>query len=361
MEVSRDNGLDVTAFTRSSDDLPANILGRLQAGIGAISPSTGLAELESRLDEFQPDLIHLWDHFPLISPWIAPLSERRRIPIILHCVHYRLTCPIATHYTRGEVCTRCTRGREQWAVLRNCRGNLAESVTVALHNAVTRIFEPFSQHITRFIAPCEFTRQWLIREGGLDATRVQTVMPFVDLPLNAVDPAQGEYVAYAGRFVKEKGIHTLLEAAQLSGLPVRLSRDKAYPVEIPLPSSAREVITSSHIELKEFYRGARMLVVPSEWFETFGLVGAEAMSHGIPVIASNIGALSDLVDHERNGLLFEPGNGRQLADAMTRLWTDNDLCRRLGTAARQKVKSMWTVDHYVERLLQVYQDALSAL
>jgi len=359
MDLSRERGLGIESFTRNSEDLPRNLWGRAQAGLSAIHPRTGLRELAVAVDSFAPDLVHLYDYFPLISPWIAPFCEERGIPVVLHCVHYRLTCPIATHYTRGEVCTRCTGGREHWAVLRNCRDNLPESVTLALHSAITRKFQPLSRHISRFIAPCDFTRQWLARHAGVADTKIQTVMPFVDVPDFPVDPAGGQYVAFAGRFVGEKGIGTLLEAARISKLPVRLSRNQIFPVDVSLPPGVEQVVTRNRTELEEFYRGARMLVMPSEWFETFGLVGAEAMSHGVPVVASRIGALTDLVEDEVDGLLFEPGNAHDLARQMTRLWSDPSLCRTLGGAGRRKVLEYWTVEHYFGRLMEVYQEALA--
>ena len=89
--------------------------------------------------------------------------------------------------------------------------------------------------------------------------------------------------------------------------------------------------------------------------ETFGLVGAEAMSHGIPVIASRIGALAELIEDEVDGLLFEPGDARDLASKVKRLWEDADLCRRLGRSARAKALSLWTPRRHFERTEAVYE------
>jgi glycosyltransferase involved in cell wall biosynthesis len=359
MQLSRRKGLEVGLFTRSSDQLPTNFLGRLQAGLGAIYAPGSLREFGAELDSFQPDLVHLYDYFPLISPWIAPLCAERGIPVVMHCVHYRLTCPVATHFSRGELCTRCTGGREYWAVIKNCRQNIPESITVALHNALVRNLQPLTKHINRFIAPSEFTREWLIENTGVPAERITTVMPFVDMPLAAADPT-GEYIAFAGRFTEEKGIQTLLDAARLTGLPFRFCRHHDQPAGVKLPSGVDEVITQNRQELDAFYRGARMLVFPSLWFETFGLVGAEAMSHGIPVITAHIGALTNLVDDEVNGLLFEPGNAVDLSEKITRLWNDQELGRRLGRGARHKALANWTVERYFSQLIQLYDEVTAA-
>jgi glycosyltransferase involved in cell wall biosynthesis len=183
-------------------------------------------------------------------------------------------------------------------------------------------------------------------------------MPFVDIPQSGIDASRGGYIAFAGRFAEEKGIQVFLDAAKLSGLPCRFCRNQDHIVRVKLPEGVTEVVTGSRAELNAFYRGARMLVFPSIWFETFGLVGAEAMGHGLPVVTPNFGALADLVEDEISGLLFRTGDAADLAAKMTRLWEDGDLCRRMGLAARERAIAHWTVDHYFEQLASLYDEVI---
>ena len=122
--VLRRNGVDVEIYCRSGEDHPRHLMGRLQAGLGALYSPSSVRRFSRVVDSFKPDIVHIHDLFPLISPWIAEECQKRGIPVVMTCVHYRLTCPIATHFRRGQVCTSCTGGREHWAVLHNCRGNL---------------------------------------------------------------------------------------------------------------------------------------------------------------------------------------------------------------------------------------------
>jgi glycosyltransferase involved in cell wall biosynthesis len=357
ISVSREHGLEVEVFTRSSKDLPRNLGGRIQAGVSAIYPPESVRQFDTVLGAFKPDLVHIHEVFPLVSPWILPSCTRRRIPVVMTTVDYRLTCPVGTHLRDGQICDRCTGGREHWAVFKNCRHNLMESVTVALYNTIARRSRLFSDHVNRFIAPSEFTRRWMIEKAGIPPARITTVSPVVEIPDHGVDPGAGRYVGCASRISPEKGIGTLVEAARLCGLPFSLSRHESSLVKAAVPSDIPVVVTRSKDELAAFYRGARMLVFPSIWFETFGLVGAEAMSHGVPVIASRIGALADLIEDGVDGLLFEPGDPHDLARRVARLWADPDLCRRLGQAARAKAASHWSPRSHFERLKSVY-DAL---
>jgi glycosyltransferase involved in cell wall biosynthesis len=171
------------------------------------------------------------------------------------------------------------------------------------------------------------------------------------------DPSAGTYVGCASRISPEKGMDTLVEAARLAGLPFSVSRNAASLVKAHMPADIPVVVTHDREELDAYYRGARMLVFPSHYFETFGLVGAEAMSHGVPVIAARVGALPELIDDGVNGMLFEPGDARDLARKVSRLWDDPELCRRLGQAARAKAASLWSPGSHFERTKAIYDAA----
>jgi glycosyltransferase involved in cell wall biosynthesis len=362
IELSRSNGVEVEVFTRSSDDLPRNLAGRLEAGLSAIYSRRSVRHFASLLDSFRPDLVHIHEVFPLVSPWIVPQSTRRGIPVLMSCVDYRITCPVVTHLRRGEICTSCTKGREYWALLRNCRDNVAESVTVTLYNSLVRKLRLFHGHVSRFIAPSEFTRQWLLQNTEATPDRVTTISPIVNIPPAPVrDPAAGTYIGFAGRFAPEKGIDVLLAAARQLDIPFRLARNANSLVKIDVPSNVDVVITRNHEELEEFYRGARAVVVPSIWFETFGLVGAEAMSHGVPVVASRIGALENLIEDGVDGLLFEPRNPGDLAARLRLLWNDPAMLRSMGQRARAKAVALWAPERHHEKLMQVYREVLAAV
>jgi glycosyltransferase involved in cell wall biosynthesis len=102
-----------------------------------------------------------------------------------------------------------------------------------------------------------------------------------------------------------------------------------------------------------------VIVVPSIWPEAFGIVTAEAMSHGIPVVASRLGALDGTVRDGESGLLAEPGNAADFADKIGRIWSDPDLARSLGRGARAHVESQYTHQAHFDRLMRVYAEAIA--
>src|SRR5207244_8998477 len=111
--------------------------------------------------------------YPLISPWILPACEQAGIPVVMTCYDFRLSCPIATHYTRGEACYRCLGGREYWCVLRNCRASVPESIAYAVRNASARHFGLFTRHVHRFIVVSNFQRDFVTSQVDLELHYVQ--------------------------------------------------------------------------------------------------------------------------------------------------------------------------------------------
>ena len=358
--VLRARGIEVEEFVRDSRDLPANLAGKFTAFAGGLYAREAVREFAEVLRRRRPDVVHVQELYPLISPWILPCCTRAGIPVILNCNDYRLSCPIATHYTRGAACYRCAGGREYWCVLRNCRASLSESLAYALRNASARHFGLFSRHVHRFVVHSEYQRDFLTARAGIEPGRVVLNYCAIALPPKSVaDPAQGGYVGFAGRFAREKGVEVMVEACRLAGLPMRFAGDAPRHPAVRPDDDASFVMTRSPAELAEFYRGARVIVVPSLWSETFGIVPAEAMSHGIPVVASRIGALQETVRDGETGLLAEPGNAADFAEKIGRIWTDPGLARRLGRNARRRVESEFSHQAHFDRLARVYAQAIA--
>jgi glycosyltransferase involved in cell wall biosynthesis len=357
--LSRRRGLDVAIFERDSRTLSPGLPGKLSAfANGLYAPGT-LRAFAQALREDTPDIVHTHELYPLITPWVLELCARARVPVVHSCYDYRITCPVATHHDGVSVCTRCHDSGAHQAVLRNCRNNRTESAAFALRHAVVRWRDFYRRHVDQFIVLTDFSRQWLIDNAGITPGRItvnECTVPAAAVP---TDPTLGSYIGYAGRFVPEKGIATLIEAARLTGLPVRLAGPTGSDLGLSIPENVTITPMDGTEALTAFYRGAHALVVPSLWFETFALVAAEAMAQGVPVIASRIGALRDTVREGKTGLHFQTGDAADLAAMMRRLWDDPTLCRQLGAAAHADVLSRFNEDVHFARLLDAYDRALA--
>ena len=358
IEVLRQRGVEVETFVRDSRDLPANLAGKVKALVGGLYAADAVKAFSEVIEQRRPDLVHAHELYPMISPWVLDRCRRAGIPMVVTCNDFRLSCPIATHYTRGATCFKCQGGREYWCVLRNCRASLPESMAYALRNASARHFGLFDRGVQRYVVISDHQRAFMTEQLGIAARRVAVNPCAIALPERPVDdPADGGYVGFAGRFVYEKGVEVMVQACRLAGVPMRFAGDAPQHPAVRPDDDAQFVMTNSPAELAAFYRGARIIVVPSIWPETFGIVAAEAMSHGIPVIASRIGGLQYSLRDGESGLLFEPGNAADLADKIRRVWDSPALARQLGASARRHTETHFSLQSHFDGLMEVYAQA----
>lgn len=358
IRLSREQGIEVSLFERDSRAISRGFAAKMATFASGLYAREAVRAFDRALAEERPDIVHTHELYPLISPWILPRATAAGVPVVHYCYDFRLTCPIATHARAGGVCTQCVDAGEHRALINDCRDNLAESAAYALRNALARRFRLFERHVAQFLVPSPFSRDWLIRYAGISPDRIVLNAPAVDLPATPADPAAGDYIAFAGRFVPEKGVEPLIEAARIAKVPLRLAGYVPDHPAIRPEDDIACVVTQSPEGLASFYRGARMLVVPSLWYETFSLVAAEAMAHGIPVIASDLGALTHTVLRDETGIMVPPGDVGALAAAIRRLWDDPELARKLGTAGRARVARDFSAGAHMEQLNEAYRAAL---
>lgn len=356
--ILRHKGHSVRLFERSSRDL-IGLKGKTSAFVGGIYSISAKRAFSKILSAESPDIVHVHNLFPLISPSILVACREFNVPVVMCCPNYKLICPTSLHLRNGTVCEMCCGAREYWCILKNCRNNIFESVGYALRTAVARNWRLYQDNVTLYVPPTEFVKRRLVH-AGFPENRVIVIPNMVPLPESGVNGSGGEYVAYAGRISPEKGINTLLEAARQTELHVCLAGDYSQVLEIvkKAPQNVQFIGHMNRGQLDEFYRNARFSAVPSVWFEAFGLVAAEAMSYGLPVIASKIGGLVEIIDDGVTGSLFEAGNAKELADKMKLLWKNPDLCRQMGVAGREKVIQEYSEDVYYQRIMDVYRKAI---
>jgi len=346
-------------LTRDSRLLGRGTVGRMRAFVNGLYSGSGRRLVADALEQHKPDVVHVHEVYPFFSPWIMKDCRRAQTPVVLTCHDYRLTCPIAIHLHNHEICELCAGGREHWCFLKNCRGNRLESLAYALRTTVARKWKLFLDNVTVYTTPTKFVKRRLI-DAGFPADRIFVIPHTIAAPDSEVNTSRNSYIAYAGRISPEKGIETLLAAARITGLKVRVAGDHSQAPGLVkgAPPNVECLGPLDRTEVGRFYQNARFTVFPSLWYETFGLVAAEAMSYGLPVVASNRGGVVEVVEDGVTGLLFEPGNPDDLANKMKRLWEDADLCRRMGQAGREKVLREYSEDVYYERLIAVYRNAL---
>ena len=183
----------------------------------------------------------------------------------------------------------------------------------------------------------------------LGATSVDVIPSGVELPAEVGTPAEPPEVLYAGRLSPEKGVLELVDAAD--GFPLVVAGDGPLRDRVP---GARGFVP--HDELERLYERAAVVACPSRR-EGFGVVCAEAMAHGRPVVATAVGGLLDLVVDGETGLLVPPRDPAALRAGLQRMLADGELRARLGAAARERIRERFAWDAVLDAMVALYEEA----
>ena len=317
-------------------------------------------ELNDCCNDFHPDLIHVHNTFPLISPSLYWAAGRRKLPVVQTLHNFRLICPQAMLFRGGGICEDCV-GRLPWrAVAYKCyRGSVLQSGVSASMLALHRMLGTYDRQVACYIALNRFCKEKFIK-GGLPAERLRIKPNFVVDDV-AIKPKLRSGGLFVGRLSHEKGIHVLMQAASV------LMQDMSISVigKGPLEDAAARFFKTNYLgfrephEIRNHMAGAEFLVVPSIGMEAFGMVVIEAFACGTPVIASAQGGLADLIEDGVTGLLVQPGDAADLAAKIA--WAkENAACMlKMGQAARKEYERKYTPERNYRLLMQIYEDAIS--
>jgi len=364
-DLLRAHGHEVVEYVRNNDELSdAN---PFAAAIGTLWNRRAAREIRELIARVQPAVVHCTNTFPLLSPAVCHAAHRAGAPVVQALHNYRWLCAGAYLMRDGAPCEDCLSRRIPWPAIRHrCyRGSAAASAVVAGMQVMHRTLGNWINKVDAFFTLTEFARQRFIA-GGFPADRMHVKSNSV-APDPGMGRGDGNYAAFVGRLSAEKGVSTLLEAwrSNPSLPPLVIAGDGPLAEQVRL-ASARDarIQWRGRLPLDEVHRlvgDARVLVMPSVWYETFGRTIAEAFAAGTPVIASRLGAMAELVDEDRTGWLFTPGNARDLAEKVRRVWSvPAPVLAAMRRAARGEYERRFTPAQNYARLLEIYGLAMTA-
>jgi glycosyltransferase involved in cell wall biosynthesis len=340
--------------------------GRLGLARDTVWSGSAYRRLGALIRRERPDVVHFHNTLPLISPSGYYAARAEGVPVIQTLHNYRLLCPVSLFFRDGRVCEDCMGRAVPWpGVVHGCyRGSRAASGAVAAMLSLHRALRTWTQTVDVYVALTAFSRDKFV-EGGLPARKIVVKPNFV-----APDPGRGQgdggYALFVGRLAPEKGTGTMLAAWELlqRSIPLKIVGDGPWKERVAAAAATRpDVELLGHRPVAEVHalmKRADLLIFPSQWYETFGRVAAEAFATGTPVVAADIGAVAELVDHGRTGLKFRPGDPRDLAAQVDGLLSKPSRLRRMRVEARAEFEARYTADRNYPRLMEIYRAALES-
>ena len=349
-------GHEVRSFVKRSSELDeASPLTKVRAAAGSLNSRAAAREVVQLARSWRPDVAHAHNLLPLITPSVPYALRRLGVATLLTIHNYRLTCPIGTHFRHGEVCELCMQHSEFECFKHNCRKDRAESALYAVRGAYQRMTRGFERAFDRFIALNEFGRS-RVEAAGINPHQVG-VLPNPVNVTGEVPELGNRYVAFVGRFSEEKGAALLLEIARrMPETQFRVAGAVLYDIE-GAPSNVEFCGILDRAQLHRFYSDASCLLFPTALFECCPMVIQEAKARGLPIVASDMGGIPELVN-EQLGFVVPTHDFEDWVQSIRLIRTDDALRASLSAGAVASAHQD-SYQKYASRLVREYEQALA--
>ena len=325
---------------------------------------THYGRLRKMLRSFKPDAVHIHNVFPLLSPSVYYACSAERIPVVQSVHNYRFMCSNGLFLLPdGKICERCRTGSHWNAVAFKCYGGKrSRSISMALTLAMHQALGTFRDRIQAYVMTSQFLKSKLV-ESGFPADRMHLLPPLFEPVAKRTLEQEERTLLFIGRLSKEKGVSTLLQAAQrLPQWTLKIvgqgpMEDNLHrEVALRRVSNVQFLGSVSYDALQILLQEATFLVVPSECYENFPTVFLEAWAFGLPVIASRLGGMAEAVQEKLNGFLFTPGDASALASLIRTLGVEKSRSMREGIL--EQFQKTYASDLHYQKLMQTYQTVL---
>ncbi|NUR02836.1 MAG: glycosyltransferase [Streptomyces sp.] len=368
VELLRAAGHRVEVFERRSDDIAGrSLLGKVAVPLLVPWNPAVRTELAAKLRSELPDVVHVHNVFPLLSPAVLAACADAGVPAVATLHNYTQVCPPGTLQRDGRPCTECVGSAVPLPAVRHgCyRGSRLATVPLAVSLSANR--RRWWSGVERFFCISAAQRDTLVR-AGMPAERLVVKHNFVPDPGDR-RAGEGEHLLYLGRLAEAKGVRLLMaawdELAASGGVGVPLVIAGTGPLEPEVTAWAagrddvRYVGLLDTAECQKAIAQSVAVVAPSTWLEAFGLVVVEAMAAGVPVVAAGHGAFVELVEDGMTGLLHQPGESASLASCIRRIAAEPDHNREMGRAARLRYEQGFSPAVGLDRLVDEYRTAIA--
>ncbi len=360
-------GVDVQRLERFNDDIDADKpTAKVRLAVNTVWSAASHRATEQFLREVRPDVVHVHNTFPQLSPSIYSACKSQGLPVVQTLHNFRFFCPGGLFLRDNKPCEACIDKNLWQSIKYRCyRNSVTATATLATMLAVHRRLGTYAHAVDRYITLTQFAQRKAIA-GGLPAQKVIVKPNFLSGEVPEMGRGAGGYALFVGRLLEGKGAQTLVDAWRyLPEVPLKIIGDGALRGSLHgtvRQNGSRKVEFTGSMprdRVLELMQDAAAVIVPSDCYEGFPLVVAEAFACGAPVIASRLGSLDELVEEGVTGLKFTPGDARDLARAVKALQADSAHYSSIRTNARKYFEDHLTEAQNYHRLMAIYEDVVA--
>lgn len=315
------------------------------------------------IDDFKPDVIHMNNINFQLTPSVIYAAKKRGIPVIQTVHDYQMICPnhLLYNFDKNEICEKCIKGSYGNCIKNKCIHNsFVKSVIGAIEAKLYSVLKTYKK-VDLFICPSYFLEEKLISANELYKGKTKTIHNFINKNKFSCQNDEGEnYVAFAGRLSKEKGVEAMAQAAKiLKDYTFKIAGDgpdKACLENIP---NVEMVGFLSGEKLTEFMRKAKVILVPSIWYENCPLSILEAQCMGVPVVTVNSGGMSELIKDGVTGILVDTSTPEGISAGIKRAFENAQFYSTLKENCKKEAENILSVETYCDILIKEYEKLIS--
>jgi glycosyltransferase involved in cell wall biosynthesis len=369
-------GHQVEQLEVSNDDIVTPIDQAL-AAVRAIYSLPAKSQVAAAIVQYRPDIVHVHNFFPLLSPSIYDACLAARVPVVQTLHNYRLGCVKAMLFRDNQICELCLDQDNPWfGVKYGCyRDSKLQSAVVAAMLTTHRWRRTWLEKVDAYITLTDFQRQKMV-QAGLPSAKIHVkpnfVYPIVPAERAALDPAiaaavVSPFVLFVGRLSIEKGLPIVIEAYRQNPTLPRLIIVGDGPERSVLEQQVMTAGLAASVQflgyqpkavIQQLMQQAMALIFPSIWYEGFPLTIAEALSCGLPPIVSRLGSMAEIIQDNENGLHFAPGDPADLAVKIQQITENPEQRETLGAAAQRSYEQYYTAEKNYAQLMAIYHQVL---
>ena len=349
------NGVEVDLFAATNDDI-IGIHGKIAAALRVVYSPRARRALSQKITEYLPDVVHIHNFFPLLSPSILDACLAAGVPSVLTLHNFRILSPAALLHPDELVRERNLRDSCWWTVPKrvyrnSAPGTLAVAAMIEFHKRTGT----WTRKVDRYIALTDWAKR-LFTEGGLPAERIVVKPNSVPRPL-AFSGLRREGGLFVGRLDEQKGLRVLLQAWENIDYPLTIIGDGPLSDLVQENASDRVLYLGRQPPeaVQRAMQAAKFLVLPSMGKEMFPVTILEAFSNCLPVICSDLSSLREIVEPGITGLTFPPGDASALAAQVRWALSNASAFKEIGRRGRSVYEVRYTPEVNFSQLMSVYQ------
>ena len=348
-----------------------SVSNRLKSGINSIYSVEAKRNMECLIKDTKPDIAHIHAFCYQLTPSILfPLKEAN-IPVVLTSHEYKPICPNQRLFNlyKGEICEDCEGKKYYYAVANRCmKKSLFASLLGTIEAYLYSYLDIYNNYIDIIITPSLFMRNKFLTNRVKKEEQIVHVPNFINIEEYTPNLSyNGLEFAYCGRIDGNKGIETLIRACkQVNNGRLLIVGEGEWKTKIEDLIEKEKIQNVSILgykkgnELFEIINRCLFTVLPSECYENGPFAILESMVLGRSVVGSKIGGIPEIISDGVDGLLFEPHNVGDLANKIRYLIDNKDIVSEMGKRARRKVEERYNSDLHYERLMEVYEQVMTA-